>query len=420
LTTADLRINSERLRADFDELAEIGATMAGGISRLALSNEDLEARAWFAGRIEEVGLRVNDDDVGNLSGVLLCDDPDAHTLIIGSHLDSVPNGGRYDGSIGVLAGLECLRTIKEAEIRLPVHLEVIDFTDEEGNWQGLFGSMGLTGRLNSSHINDAIEDHGAFRAALFRAGIRPSDVAKAQRDPDTLAGFLELHIEQGYRLDQAGVEIGIVTAVVGRSTYNITFFGEAAHAATTSMDMRHDALQGAASFILKSHRLIREQYTEGVFNCGNIEVSPGAFNITPQQACLTVEMRHPDEDILADMENALLKLAHECAQSQRLRVNAKRILHRIAAPLATPVVEAIERACQTVDASYMRLVSYSGHDIQMMSNFTASGMVFIPSVGGISHNPREFSHWEHVEAGANVLLQTILDLARNSENPQRD
>ncbi len=420
MTTADLRINSERLRADFDELSEIGATMSGGVSRLALSNEDLEARAWFAGRIEEAGLRVNDDDVGNLSGILFCANPDARTLIVGSHLDSVPNGGRYDGSIGVLAGLECLRTIKESGTSLPVHLEVIDFTDEEGNWQGLFGSMGLTGHLIPSHINDAIEDHGAFRAALFRAGIRPSDVTKAQRDPDTLAGFLEMHIEQGYRLDQAGMEIGIVTAIVGRSTYHITFFGEAAHAATTSMEKRHDALQGAASFILKAYRLVSEQYAEGVFNCGNIEVSPGAFNITPQQACLTVEMRHPDEAILEEMENTLLKLAHDCAQSPRLRVNAKRVIHRPAAPMDDTVIQTIEQSCQNLDAHYMRLVSYAGHDTQMMSSFTTSGMIFIPSVGGISHNPREFSHWEHVEAGANVLLQTLLDLALKDQDSQRD
>src|SRR5690242_16488117 len=143
----DLRINSDRLRADFDALAEIGATSRGGVNRLALSNEDLQARAWFASKIDEAGLMVHDDEAGNVSGVLYCSDPTARTLLIGSHLDSVPSGGKYDGSLGVIAALECLRVVQDAELDLPVHLEAISFTDEEGAWQGLFGSKALTGKL---------------------------------------------------------------------------------------------------------------------------------------------------------------------------------------------------------------------------------------------------------------------------------
>jgi N-carbamoyl-L-amino-acid hydrolase len=416
LTTPSLNINSERLRADFEALAEIGATVAGGVSRLALSNEDLEARSWFANRIEEAGLLVHDDDVGNLSGVLRCPYEDAKTLLLGSHLDTVPNGGRYDGALGVLCALEVLRTVKEANLQLRVHLEAMDFTDDEGNWQGLFGSMGLTGLITPAHINDAIEDHGAFRAALYRAGIRPQDVIKAKRKPDSVLAYLELHIEQGYRLERANIDIGVVTRIVGRTTYHLTFFGEAAHAGTTAMRDRHDALHGAAEFIRRCYDLIDQQFDEGVINCGDIEVRPGSFNIVPEEARLIVEVRHPDPDMLVKMEEMIVRIAQECAAQFRLNLTPKRVVHRHSAPMDEGVMQAIERACQTVGASGTRLVSYAGHDAQMMAGFTPTGMIFVPSVGGISHNPKEFTHWEHVEKGANVLLHAALDLAMSEDN----
>lgn len=409
--TANLRINSNRLKTDFDELAEIGATLSGGVSRVALSNEDLEARAWFANRIEEAGLRVRDDDAGNLSGVYYCPDLNAQTLILGSHLDTVPNGGRFDGAIGVLGGLECIRTIYEAGIELPFNLEVIDFTDEEGNWQGLFGSMGLTGHLSPEHINDATEDHGPFRAALFRAGIRPADVTRARRDPRTIRGYLELHIEQGPRLERMHKQIGVVSGIVGRATYQVTFYGEAAHAATTLRTERRDALLGAARFMIDAQQQIPEIYPEGIFNCGNAEIRPGSFNIIPAETRLTVEVRHPDQNILGEMENTLVKMAQDHANQRQLTVIVRRSLLRGAAIMNADCMAAIERACEQLGVSHTRLVSYAGHDAQMMSDFTPSGMIFIPSIGGISHNPKEFSRWEDVECGANVLLHTILGLA---------
>ena len=249
----DLKINPARLQQSFDELSAIGATVDGGVSRLALSNEDLEARAWLANQFESFDLMVRDDDAGNLSGVLPSDNPDARTLLIGSHMDSVPNGGRYDSSVGILAGLECLRTIRERGISLPFHLEAIDFTDEEGCWQSLFGSRAVTGHIDKSFASDHSVDYGPFRAALFRAGIRPGDVYKAKRNADDLFGYLELHIEQGYRLDNEGKTIGIVSGIVGRTTYQLTFYGEASHSGTTAMTERHDALLGASDYVCAAY-----------------------------------------------------------------------------------------------------------------------------------------------------------------------
>lgn len=407
-----LHINSDRLRIDFEELSDIGATINGGVSRLALSNEDLEARAWFANRIEESGMLVHDDEVGNLSGVYRCANSDAKTLLIGSHLDSVPNGGRYDGAIGVLVGLECLRAIKEAEIELPLHLEVINFTDEEGTWQSFFGSLGLTGMLNETHWNDTNQDNAAFRVALFRAGIRPPEVHRAQRTNREIAAYLEFHIEQSEILAKAKKQIGIVTKIVGRTTYNFNFYGEATHAATTAREKQRDALQAAARFITEMHGMAVEQYPGGVFNCGNVMVQPGAYNVVPQIASLQVELRHFDEVILKEMESQLLRLVQEIARDYRVSVGTEQGLRRDVAEMNSEMQEVIQEICEEQDRSHMHIVSYAGHDAQILNNTCPCAMIFVPSEGGISHSPKEFTDWGDIVAGANIMLQSILRLAQ--------
>ena len=408
----NLLINDTRLRHDFDALAEIGATVDGGVSRLALSNEDLQARAWLADRFEAAGIFVRDDDAGNLSGVLPTNKPDALTLMIGSHLDSVPNGGRYDSSVGVLAGLEVLRTISEAGIDLPFHLEAINFTDEEGCWHSLFGSRALTGTLDNDYLNDRDGDHGPFRAALFRAGIRPADVHRARRDPATLAGYLEVHIEQGRRLDQQGYDIGVVTSIVGRTTYQLTFYGEASHSGTTVMEDRRDALHGAATFITEAFKLVDTEFTDGVFNCGSMEVNPGSFNVIPAVARLTMECRHTDGERMTTMESALIRLAQEIAVERRLTVNVKRDSHMPVINLHPAFIQATTTACEHLHLKHTQLISYAGHDAQTLGQVTHAGMIFIPSVEGISHSPREFTEWPHVVKGVNALLHTVLELAK--------
>lgn len=415
MTRHNLKVDSNRMLTDFEQISTIGLTPDMGICRLALSREDLEARAWFADRIEEAGFLLHDDDAGNLSGILRCTNPHARTLLIGSHLDTVPNAGRYDGAIGVIAALECVRTIKDAGINLPVHLEVIDFTDDEGAWQPMFGSMSLTGQLPPNQLKDTNGEQSLFRAALTRAGINPDHVYKARRDPDTLAGYVELHVEQGWRLHRAGIQIGVVTGIVGRLSCRITFKGRAGHAGTSSMNERQDALQGAALFVTQAHTLIREQFPEGVLNCGNLEVKPGSLTIIPQETVLTIEMRHVDEAHLVKMEQMLTALAHNCAESCRLKSFVQRLHHIPAAHMDAHVTDTIVQACESLGLSYIHLASYASHNAQTMSTFTPSGMLFIPSLDGISHNPQEYSEWDDVVNGTNVLLHTILHLAQDCE-----
>jgi beta-ureidopropionase / N-carbamoyl-L-amino-acid hydrolase len=398
--------------ADFNDLAFIGATEQGGVSRLALSNEDLQARAWLADRFMDAGLTVQDDDAGNLSGILPATEPNARTLLIGGHLDSVPNGGRYDCSLGLLAALEAVRTLGEAGVKLPVNVEIIDFTDEEGCWQSLFGSRALAGVFAYSTNGDEDHDEGPFRAALFRAGIHPGDIYRARRDPATIAGYLELHIEQGRRLEQAGMDIGVVTGIVGRTTYHMTFHGQAGHSGTTPFAERRDALRGAASYITRAFQMVEEQFPKAVLNCGNVIVSPGAFNIIPEKARLTVECRHIDRERLGLLEESLTELAQTVAGEHQLGIGIHQAVHMPVARMHDSMIEAIRGASDQLGCKSMPLVSYAGHDAQIISAFTRAGMIFVPSVGGNSHTPREYTEWRYVEQGANVLLHSMLRVAQ--------
>lgn len=420
---SQLRIDDERLYTDFRELQTIGLNEDGSLNRVALSPQDIAAREWFANAIEEAGLLLRDDDAGNLSGVLVSKTRKALTLLVGSHLDGIPNGGHFDGVIGVLSALECLRTIRDAKIDLPINLEAIDFTDDEGNYLGMFGARALAGDLQPDALLDSSSaDYGAFRAAMIRAGMQPSLFYKARRKSSDLAGYLELHIEQGPRLERANKQIGVVLGIVGRTNYEITFLGEAGHSGTTDMYRRRDALRGAAQFIMRAHDLVREKFGDGIFNCGKVEVYPGSFNVIPSRATLAVEVRHINTDMLSQMETMIVSVARECAATFRLDVEPRFVAHYPAAAMHPTLVEAINNSCEQLHLSHTELYSYSGHSPQFMSQITPSGMIFVPSVGGISHHREEFTKWEDVINGANVLLQTILHVAlsHTKERPPQE
>ena len=406
-----LTINADRMREDFNALAVIGATLEGGVNRVALSTEDWQARLWLADCIEAAGLALRDDDAANLGGVLRSPQPGARTLLIGSHLDSVPNGGRYDGSVGVLAALECLRVIREAGLALPVHLEMINFTDDEGTWHSLFGARALAGTLPPETTSSARVENTSFRAALGRVGLDLQDVPNASRDPHDLAGYLELHIEHGTRLETAGAKIGVVTNIVGRTTYEIVFHGQAGHSGTTDMYRRRDALRGAAQFITRAHDAMRARYGDGIFHCGDISVQPGKYNIIPSEARLVVEVRHISERLMAEMETAMTQIARECAAAHALTVDIQPRIHMPAATMAAGFMDAIEQSAAALSLPSMRLASYAGHAAQVLSKITPCGMIFIPSAGGIGHSPREYTAWDDVVAGAQTLLQAIVRLA---------
>lgn len=406
-----LRINAARLLADIEALAQIGGTPDGGVSRPALSPADLEGRAWFRGRAEGDGFEWRQDGAGNLSAVLRASDPSAPTLLAGSHLDTVPDGGRFDGALGVLAALEALRTLREAGVRLPVHLEAIAFTDEEGHVLGLLGSRALTGQITPEDLERPRGGRAALADGMQRLGLTREGILAARRRPESLAGYVELHIEQGRRLEDAGIDIGVVTAIVGIRSCWLRFVGQAAHAGTTPMPDRADALLGAADFATRARALVMARFAPGVVNCGQVCVAPGAFNIVPGEARLALEFRHGADADLDAMESALLALAAESAQRYRLKLEVEPGERCAPALMHESVTAAIEGAAAELGLSHTRLLSFAGHDAQIMSAVTPTAMLFVPSQGGMSHNPREFTTPGDVVNGANVLLHTLLKLA---------
>ncbi len=406
-----LYVNPERFRADFDALAEFGSTDDGGVNRPCWSEAHLAAQRWWLARAEASGLETHRDSAGNCSAVLRSTQPGARTLLLGSHTDSVPNGGRFDGALGVMAALEVVRTLKESGVALPVNVEAIDFADEEGTLIGELGSSALAGHLQPAALAAPRCGQATFDAALARAGLTEAGIYAARRDPQTLSGYLELHIEQGPELARQAIPIGVVTGIVGITSFHLTYHGEANHAGTTPMSQRRDAAQGAAAFTLTAREMVLRDYAGCTVNVGQISLSPGAFNIIPGEARLALEFRSPDPAQLQDLENALLGLADLVGRRYGLTLAAEPFGGCAPAPMGQKAQAAIAAAADSLALAHTALPSGAGHDAQMLALLTETGMIFIPSRDGVSHSPREFSDWDRCVDGANVLLRAALKLA---------
>lgn len=407
--TSQLRVNASRMLDSFNELASIGATEEGGVHRPALGEAHLAARQWFRKEVERSVLEFYIDGAGNHSAVLPGDGD--RTLLIGSHLDSVPDGGRFDGALGVVAALEVLKTIRESGTRLTVRLEAIDFTDEEGTLVGLLGSAALAGRLEPSLLQNPRGGRENLLAGMERAGLTEESILAAARPRDSLAGYLELHIEQGRRLEQSGIDIGIVSAIVGISSYQLSFIGRADHAGTTTMHDRLDASLGASAFTLAARELVMKDFPECVVNVGNMRFRPGAFNIVPAQVDVSLEFRSADDSAFDRLDSALLARAHVEADRFGLDLKTDFLGRHAPTPMRGPVQDTFADSCESLGLKYTSLVSGAGHDAQSFAGICPVGMIFVPSVNGTSHSPSEFTLWEDCVNGANVLLQTALRLA---------
>lgn len=406
--TKDLRINPDRMLASFNELASIGATAGGGVHRPTFSEAHLAARRWLREEIERSGLKFHMDGAGNHSAVLGDHD---RTLLIGSHLDSVPDGGRFDGALGVMAALEVLRTIQENDIPLKVRLEAIDFTDEEGTLVGLLGSTALTGHLRPALLHNPRGGREALVEGMKRAGLSEEGMLRAARPKGSMIGYLELHIEQGKRLERSGINIGIVSAIVGISSYQLSFIGRADHAGTTTMQDRLDASLGASAFTLAARELVMKDFPLCVVNAGKMEFTPGAFNIVPARVDLSLEFRSADEAEFDRLDAALLGLARAEADRFGLELRSDFRGRHAPTPMSGPVQRAFAGSCDVLGLTHTSLVSGAGHDGQSFAGVCPMGMIFVPSVNGTSHSPQEFTKWEDCVNGADALLQTVLRLA---------
>jgi N-carbamoyl-L-amino-acid hydrolase len=405
-----LRINLPRLRRDLEALGEIGKTPDGGVWRSSFSEADLEARRWYQRRLQEAGLSHWVDAAGNIYARV----GDAGSAVVaGSHLDSVPNGGRFDGALGVLAAVECLRTIRESGLRPKRPIEAVAFTDEEGRFGGFVGSYAVIGHMSDDEVRRRRDLQGVSLAeAMQRAGLDPRRIGEARRAPEDIKAYVELHIEQGPVLEALDVPIGVVQGIVAGSRTWITFRGRADHAGTTPMAMRKDAFLGAADFGLRAREMVlAEGSGTTVGTVGVLELKPGASNIVPESAFLTLDLRDLSWEVLQRLLERTRAIAHEVAERWGLEVTVERMRVSEPAQMSPRIQTVIDEAARELGLKTHWMNSGAGHDAQVMAKITEAGMIFVPSRQGRSHSPAEFTDWEHIEHGANVLLHTLLRLA---------
>jgi beta-ureidopropionase / N-carbamoyl-L-amino-acid hydrolase len=415
----NLRINRERFLRTINEMSQIGLlddATGGGRDRRPFSPADRRARAYFRREAEAADLAVTVDGAANLSARLASANAQAQTLLIGSHLDTVPHGGAYDGALGVLAGLEVLRTLADHQVSPGFHVEVVDFTDEEGRFGNFFGSKAVTGEIGEEEIRaflqkaaDFPEDLAAVREQA-PGGLTVESVQQARRLPSTLAGYLELHIEQGPRLEHAGVPIGVVSAIFGRRSFALTLRGRSDHAGTTPLPMRSDALVAAAHFIADADQLVAEHFPQAVVTCGNVTVKPGVYNVVPNEATVWVEFRAATLGELDGIEAGLQGVA----QNACVRTHTEQTIQWKASSEPTSMdgdlQGAIRQAAQRCGYGALDLPSGAGHDAQMLAAITPAAMLFVPSHNGRSHSPAEHTDADDLVAGANVLLQAVVGI----------
>jgi N-carbamoyl-L-amino-acid hydrolase len=402
-----LRVNGQRLNSHLAALAEFGKNPQGGVSRLAYSEADRQGREYVLGLMRAAQLAVSVDAAGNLTGRRAGSDPSLPPLLMGSHIDSVPEGGNYDGDVGSLGAIEVAETLAENKVATRHPLEVIIFQNEEG---GLIGSRALSGELTEKELDLVSRSGKTIREGIKFIGGDPAKLAGVRRRRGDIAAYLELHIEQGGILDTEKIQIGIVEGIVGINWWDVTVEGFANHAGTTPMNGRRDALLAAAKFIEAVNRVVTGVPGRQVGTVGRIQALPGAPNVIPGQVVLSLELRDLDASKIAMLYQKIRAEAEQIAQASGTKFAFTEINVNIPAPTDERIRRLIAEAAKELGLTTRLMPSGAGHDAQDLARLGPVGMIFVPSVGGISHSPREYSRPEDIANGANVLLHTLLKL----------
>jgi hydantoinase/carbamoylase family amidase len=407
-------LEARELLAGLERLAAIGATPSGGVSRPAFSEADLAARAEVVRMMRGVGLDVTTDPAGNVFGRPAGADA-RPLLLMGSHLDSVAEGGRYDGTYGVLAAIEVVRALRDHGLRLGHPVGVVVFADEEGTFfpRGLWGSRAVVGDLNDDEIA-SLSDPGR-RHRFEAAGGQPGSLAQARLGTDGVAGYLELHVEQGPELEAAGGLIGVVEGITGRMSVDVVVEGQASHAGTTPMTRRRDGLVAASEMVLAIRALAGAVVR--VATVGDVVLSNPARNVVPGRVRLLAELRDLRSWSLAAGEAELRAAARRVAARHGLRVGVERIGLVPPASCDPRVRKAVAEAADLLGVPHLGLPSGAGHDAQMMARIAPTGMVFVPSAGGVSHAPGEYTDAAALVTGVRVLLQALVACDRQLAAP---
>jgi len=397
-------VREDRIGRRMEDLSRIGGDPAGGYSRTAGSDADLAMRERFSGWLRGAGFRVETDFAGNLRGLRAGREASLPPLLLGSHLDSVPNGGNYDGVAGCVTGLEAVESLDEsgAEFRHP--LEFFVFFNEEN---GKTGSRALAGEVTADELDLPLHGGLALGAALRRVGGSPERLAEVKREPGSAAGFLELHIEQGPVLDTGGYQIGAVEGIVGIRRFRVAISGFANHAGTTAMAIRRDALVTAGRFIAAVDEEARALPGRQVATVGRIEAHPGAANVIPGEVELSLEIRDLRMETIESLYRKLQEVGRGLAARNETEIRFEPYYLSRAAPCDPDFIELVVESARAADCSVIRLPSGAGHDAQSIAVFAPIGMIFVPSRGGISHSPREFTRLASIADGARVFAESL-------------
>ncbi|WP_321869540.1 Zn-dependent hydrolase [Paraburkholderia tropica] len=406
-TRAALRVNGPRLWDSLERMARIGATPKGGVCRLALTELDRESRDLFVQWAREAGCEIRIDRIGNIFARRAGRDANAAPVLTGSHADTQPTGGRYDGIYGVLGGLEVLRALNDANVQTERPIEVVVWTNEEGS--RFAPAMIASGVYAGVYPLDyGLSRSDASGTTIGEALAQIGYAGDAPVGGTPVHAAYELHIEQGAILERSGKTIGVVTAGQGQRWYEIELDGVDAHAGTTPMDLRRDALVGAARIITFVSALGRSYAPFGRATVGMIEAKPNSRNTVPGRCFFTVEFRHPESATLAEMDAKLREELTRIAHEEQLGHRIEQIFDYAPVPFAPECVETVRRAAAALDLSHADIVSGAGHDACYLARVAPTGMIFVPCIDGLSHNEAEAITPEWAEAGANVLLHSIL------------
>ena len=411
------RVDPQTLRQRIETLSTYGrrpgGTFADGVSRTAYSDADVEGRRYVMGLMKSTGLQPRIDPAGNIFARRDGSLPRLAPILFGSHIDSVPNGGNFDGDLGSLSALGVLEALAAADVRTRHPLEMVVWAHEESFafGRGLACSRIVAGDVRPADMDDVW--NGMKRAdAIRKIGGNPERILDARRPKGSHHCYIELHIEQGGNLERAAIPVGVVEGIVAIDRYEAVITGVANHAGTTPIPERHDALLAAAHLTVAVRDAAARRPGRQVATVGQIEVTPNSPNVIPGRAVLSVELRDLSPHTLVEMMDDIRARAREIERTTGTTI-AFRMMAQVTPAAATPEVKAaIERASASLDLRTTRLPSGAGHDAQSMAQLGPMGMIFVPSVGGISHSPKELTHWDDCANGADVLLRTVLEMDR--------
>ncbi|UTR11764.1 M20 family metallo-hydrolase [Evansella sp. LMS18] len=413
MKSALLAINNKRLLDTLSVSSSIGATENGGLHRLALSSEDKQMRDRFSDWLKEAGLKKRVDDFGNIYGRREGRDPAAPPVVTGSHLDTQPNGGKYDGVLGVLTALEAVKTMNDHNIETERPIEIVNFTNEEGARfePPMLGSAGITKNLTKDEIYNIEDRNGiTFLSALQETGYQ-GDEENRLKNPGY---FIELHIEQGPVMEENNIQIGVVEGIQGMTWLNVVVEGSSDHAGPTPMGMRHDALAAAAKMISCAEE-ISSEYDGLTTTVGKLQLHPNVINVIPGKVEFSIDVRHFNDEVRKQAIDVLRERLSTIAATRGVKIITSNFWNIDAITFSSEIRNSIEASAYDFGYSTMPVISGAGHDSKHMHEVTETGMIFLPSINGKSHCEEELTLDEDIEKGANVLLHTLLKLAGKTE-----